>query len=369
MAQTVSSNKIKAAYLAGNVTCLFVVLIVALFVGYRIGFANLSGKLRGVFFSQRPSAVDCPEEVLAELKSIDAVIENAGNPTNVKEHDSLMVEPDEQFVYRLRANAEIEGYVLKAVSNFNIDPPVLYMNASSQLSSGVVQWIQEQQRNHFTYTTTSQSQRTTLPVSESKRRCLLVGDSVCFGIGVNDDSTIASILQSKLQPQVQVVNAGVGGYDGGQACRTADKLSSDVDYERLIYIACDNDFNDEPPADVMARFTQIKDRFSGGICVLYTPYLEYVKGDVIYGGVGSESWNQKGQGRREGCRSACEQQGLTFLDMTDRIRSYESEKKTVFAGFELYADHCHFSVAGNQLAADLLYSQLYGSEDQRISQQ
>ena len=369
MARTVSTNKVKAAFLAGNLTCLFVVSIVALFVGYRIGFANLTDKMRSVFFAQRPSAIECTDEVLAELESIHAVIENAGNPTNVKEHDSLMVEPDEQMTYRLRPNVEIEGYVLNSVSNFNIDPPVLYMNASSQLSSGALSWIQQQQRNHFTYTTTSDGHRTTLPVIQSERRCLLVGDSVCFGIGVNDDTTIASLLQGKLKPEVQVLNAGVGGYDGGQACRTAIQLSTGTEYERLIYVACDNDFNDESPIDVMRRFSEIKERFNDSICVLYTPYLEYVKGDVIYGGVGSDNWNQKGDGRREGCRKACDELGLMFLDLTDQIRTYESEKETVFAGFELYSDHCHFSVAGNQLAADLLFSRLFGTDEKGTSQQ
>lgn len=369
MGRPVSSNKVKAAFIAGNLTCGFVVLIAAFFVGYRIGFGNLSGKLRSVFLSQRPSAIDCPDDVLAELESIHAVIENAGNPTKVKEHDSLMVEPNEQFVYRLRPNVEIEGYVLKSVSNFNIDPPVLYMNASSKLSESAVSWIHQQERNHFTYTTTSEGRRTTLPLIQSERRCLLVGDSVCFGIGVNDQTTMASLLQSKLNPEVQVVNAGVGGYDGGQACRTADQLSSDAEYERLIYIACDNDFNDEAPADVMRRFSKIKERFSEGVCVLYTPYLEYVKGEVIYGGGGSDNWNQKGDDRRAGCRSACDEFGLMFLDLTDQIRSYKSEKETVFAGFDLYSDHCHFSVAGNQLAADLLFSRLYKSDSAREAQQ
>ena len=177
------------------------------------------------------------------------------------------------------------------------------------------------------------------------------------------------MLQRELSSDVMVVNAGVGGYGGDQACRKADKLSRAEDFESLVYIACDNDFQNESPSQVMQGFSRIKDRFRLGVCVLYTPYLQYVQGDLIFGGDGSASWNEKGDQRREGCRSACQDHGLAFIDLTDHIRSHRQEKRTVFAGLELYSDHCHLSVAGNRLAAALLASRLYRKhDDQKVTQ-
>ncbi len=367
MSGSVSNNKIKAAFIAGNLTCAVIVLIAGLFVGYRIGFGRIADRARSVLFSQSPRQVDCPDAVLAELTTIGAVIENAGNPTQAKEHDSIMVEPDQDFIYRLRNNAKVAGFVLRAINGANFDPPVLYMNADAELSSSARQWIQQQSRNQFVYTTTSSGMRTTLPTTDATRRCLFVGDSVCFGVGVDDADTIASIVQTALGPEITVLNAGVGGYDGQQAFRKAQQLADQDQFESLVYVACDNDFNEEPPAQVIQRFARIKDRFSNGVCVLYTPYLEYTKGDLLYGGGGNESWNQKGEQRRAGCRAACQESDLSFIDFNDVIDSYQAQRQTIFAGLELFADHCHFSKAGNRLAAQSLLSRLYPNDQQQVS--
>ena len=66
----------------------------------------------------------------------------------------------------------------------------------------------------ITYTTNSMGMRSG-EVDSSRRHILLVGDSVTFGLGVNNDETASHYLD-KEQLEYQVLNLGVPGYGIGQ---------------------------------------------------------------------------------------------------------------------------------------------------------
>jgi hypothetical protein len=70
------------------------------------------------------------------------------------------------------------------------------------------------------------------PLVRAKRKILVVGDSVAFGVGVKDGETFSSHLQELMGNARKVVNAGVGGYDGFQAFQIADELSNAITMRR-----------------------------------------------------------------------------------------------------------------------------------------
>jgi lysophospholipase L1-like esterase len=65
-----------------------------------------------------------------------------------------------------------------------------------------------------TYTTNSMGMRSE-EVDSLRDHVLIVGDSVAFGLGVNNDETVSHFLE-KAQPEYQVLNLGVSGYGIGQ---------------------------------------------------------------------------------------------------------------------------------------------------------
>ena len=65
-----------------------------------------------------------------------------------------------------------------------------------------------------TYTTNTLGMRSQ-EVDNNKEHVLLIGDSVTFGLGVNNDETISHYLENELQNH-QVLNLGVPGYGIGQ---------------------------------------------------------------------------------------------------------------------------------------------------------
>ena len=90
-------------YLMGCLTVGTVFLLVCLFVGYRIGLKNISKLLTEVFpVAKYKTVLSLPRDVLEELTKLNAVIGNAGNPTNQPEHDTIAVIPDDELTYVLR---------------------------------------------------------------------------------------------------------------------------------------------------------------------------------------------------------------------------------------------------------------------------
>ena len=71
----------------GLVAPLFFILLFTLFVGYKVGFSNLSIKLYNVIIpvtqeSKYKKILYLPDDILSELTELKAPIGNAGNPTN-----------------------------------------------------------------------------------------------------------------------------------------------------------------------------------------------------------------------------------------------------------------------------------------------
>jgi hypothetical protein len=216
---------IKIAFLAGNLAASIIFLLMFLFVGYRIGFSNLFEKLWKRVLIPSNKILYLQDNLLKELITLDAVVDNADNPTQQLSHYTILVHRDAEVGWALIPKAHISLYTLKALNPLNFDPPVLALRSDAKISDDLRSYINTQARLHYTYTVDADGFRTTLPTVESQHKLLMVGDSVLFGEAVNDDSTMASYLQKMVRESFRVVNAGVGGFSGEQALQMAKKAT------------------------------------------------------------------------------------------------------------------------------------------------
>src|SRR5437870_6180583 len=180
--------------------------------------------------------MNMPYNILKETISVNAVVDNADNPTQQLSHYTILVDRDEEVGWTLIPNARISLYMLKALNPLNFDPPVLALRSDAKISDDLRSYISRQARLHYTYTVGADGFRTTVPIVEAEHKILMVGDSVLFGEAVNDDSTMSSYLQRMIGESFRVVNAGVGGFSGEQALQMANKAAKKDKYEALIYV-------------------------------------------------------------------------------------------------------------------------------------
>ena len=355
----------KRDYALGAFTAGLLALMLFLFLGYLVGFPEVRDRIRERFSpGGEESVVDLPEDVLRELVDLNAVVSNAGNPTNRPEHDTVLVRPDEAMGYVLRPGAAITGHLLETKRPFNWDPPVLYLKTGLPQSARLRDYVEENARLSYRYSVSEEGFRTTLPEVDSSRRILVVGDSVAFGVGVNDGDTIASCLQRLEGKRFRVVNAAVGGYDGRSVFKAADRLSRDREYWALVYIACQNDFvhgGDDWTAEareVLAGFDGISDRFGGRVVVCLHTYMEYNLRDVFLDQGWSDVWIGRTEALRDSVPKLCGAFGFGYVDWSRLLEAFGREAGSVFARFALYCDHAHLAPLGNRLVAEELSTRL-----------
>jgi lysophospholipase L1-like esterase len=313
-----------------------------------------------------------PPDVLADLTRAGVIGDNFSGLNSTAEHDNFFVQPDDWLTYKLRPNVRVEVVVPPAKGEFNLDPPTLNIPDGAQLADATRAYL-SLARLRVAYTTDADGRRLTTPVTSAPRKVLIVGDSVGFGLGVDDQDTVASQLQQLLGPGIQVVNAAVGGYTGEQAVRMADVVSRSRAYEAVIYIACENDFDpdsDPPDADgagrqsltsvreIVAGFMGIAGRFEAGVTVLLTTRLEYEAQDVLLAaGADRPALDHTSRIKTDLARESAAA-GFRFAGWSDIVADHRQAAKSVLAPFALYVDHTHLSRAGNGLLAEKLVSLL-----------
>jgi hypothetical protein len=350
-------------YLMGCLTVTMVFLLVCLFVGYRVGLKNISNLFSEVFPAAKYKKVlSLPKDVLEELTELNAVIENAGNPTNQPEHNTLAVIPDEELTYVLRPNTKMFVNVLKSTKAFNFDPPVLYLNYDDRfrMSERLRAYLKKESRLQYSYSTDSHGFRTTVPSVDSNEQILIVGDSVPFGVGVADEATAASHLQRLIGKRYRIINASVGGYDGQQAFLMARKMSNNTKFAGLIYVACQNDFMQsenwiQEANSVLARVKSISTRFGDNVIIVLHTYMEYTLRDIFLENGWKEERIDKTHALRRALPRISEKYGYGYSDWTDIVDDFLRGEKNIFSRFALYADHCHLSPMGNRMMAEKLF--------------
>ena len=311
--------------------------------------------------------IDTPAELIEELRQHKAVVDDAYNPTGTKKHDTILVTPDETLKYRLRPNVQLDAYSITPENSNNFNPPTVYINQSTPISPELKAYLEKKTRLVFSITTNEQAVRTTMPNVSAKKKVLFVGDSVTFGVGVADEHTSASYLQRMVGDNYQVINAGIGGYNGEQALTMAKIQAEDNNFDALVYIACQNDFrnpetgqyNHNMALNVFEKFSQLKQAFGGNVLVVLQTYMMYNMRDVFDG---LQGWNETQSSQtdilRNGIHNGVNKIDVRYIDFTDSVAESRMHKRTLFAPTALYVDHAHFSPEGNELMASVIYNQL-----------
>jgi lysophospholipase L1-like esterase len=364
-------RQLSIAFLTGAVTVTAMVLLVGALAVYRVGpgeLADVGWRMLGRQHGGIAEELELSDLLLQELTALGAIVDNAGNPTGQSDHDNLLVRPDANRGWVLRPDASVQGHVLRARVPVNLDPPVLYLPPGALLSVALQSYLERETRLRFDYTVDAEGFRRTLPHVDSERRVLVVGDSVAFGVGVGDRDTLASALQTLVLDSLRVVNAGVGEYGPSQILATTEALSSDRDWEALIYVACQNDFQDDDPArhylspaqDMLERLAPLAPRFSNRVLVLLQTALDYTGHDVILDGAWPRGefdpeWTRE---LRDGLPASARALGFEYRDWTHTVERASTDNRSLLYRFALYADHVHLSPLGNRLAAREIHAVL-----------
>jgi len=348
-------------YVLGALTATIIFLIISCWIVYGIGFSNVVKNFSHTVFPWvREKVVDLPDGILEELTALSAGIENANNPTNLTPHDTIFVSPDPELGHRIKPNVTVSASILETTKAFNFDPPVLFYRHNADLSDDLNEFIKAKSRHHFTYSSDSEGFRKTLPIVNADKAVLIIGDSVSFGVGVDDEFTVASSLQQKFGNRYRVINASVGGYNGHQAFKAAKQLSQKYDFAGLIYVACQNDFHKakdwaSEASDVLTKIKTISNRFDQNVIVILETYMEYALRDIFLDDGWSRKKIKKTHQLRQAMPELCKNNGFAYYDWTDMVEDYRVQKKSFLSGFALYADHVHLSPLGNRLLAEKLH--------------
>jgi hypothetical protein len=200
-----------------------------------------------------------------------------------------------------------------------------------------------------------------VPEVKSDKQILIIGDSVPFGVGVDDEYTVASQLQKMIGAQYGIINAGVGNYNGHQAFEMAKKLSNGKNFSGLIYVACQNDFMQAESwvadaADVLTKINTLSGRFNNNIIIIFETYMEYNLRDIFLDSGWSDKRIEKTHSLRMSLPKITAGFGFEYYDWTDAVSKFMDKEKSIFSRFALYSDHAHLSPLGNRLLANELQS-------------
>lgn len=353
-------------FLAGVVTVGIVAAIVLGFLVYRLGLdLVLYGPPVDTPEPESRDSVAIPDAVLQGLIEREAVVANAANPTGARPHETFLVKPDPDLVFRLQPSVHVEGHVLPATEPWNIDPPILYWNGDREKPEAVREWVEASSRLAFDYRTDPDGLRRTLPPVRAERRILMVGDSVAFGVGVSDEWTPASALQQALGEEVQVVNAGVGGYQAWQALEVARRLGESERFEALVYFTSQNDFvlhRDETwprnAEEIVGAFADLRSRFGGRVLLVVVPYLEVTVDDLLLGKGWKPDMVRESRELFASLPGLCAAAGLEYIDTVRFLEGFRQEVGSVFAPFALFVDHTHLSPLASRRVAALMAERL-----------
>jgi lysophospholipase L1-like esterase len=209
-------------------------------------------------------------------------------------------------------------------------------------------------------TTDANGDRTTLPRSDAHPVVLVIGDSLAFGTGLDDDETLASVLQRRF-PSARVVNASVpSGATRDNLARLRERLEEFGDrVVALVYFFCENDIDrGVPGSSVLAPVNELTERHGvKARTLVYGQFLYRTAPEIVratterFEQVSDEELLAKMVFRRE-MEDSARELGFHVVDTWEIVQRYREQELSLFAGMALYVDHTHWSPRGTRLIAD-----------------
>lgn len=313
------------------------------------------------------SPLELTQEDINIFSNLKIGISNMNDPTNVHSNKETLL----TFYNRsnklniLKKNVQIKNYMIQSNARGSYEHPTIFRLAETD-DEYLNNYIKT--KNYFTYEyeTNELNQRIVIPYIENKKKIIIVGDSVGFGVGVNNGSDVVSLLQKKTN-DFQFINLSVGGYN----TQEIQKVISDNKYINtnaiIIYIACQNDFITLDEANIFDQKkllsakklieTKIKQGlYKDGLIVL-TPDIYFLLSNFIQEYSNEQIITLKNS-----------YDFFDNLDFKNKINFYKHlkildlENKSFTNSFSYYVDQIHFSPRGNQVLADTIYEYLLSTE-------
>jgi lysophospholipase L1-like esterase len=311
-----------------------------------------------------------PISLLSELKELGGGLENAGNPTNINLSNSPIVLANNETEFPrffLIPNASVTVNMVSPKDRFNFDPPTVFFPTSAipELSIELREWLSRNTFSRYQYTIDSNGRRVTTfdsaPIKDDAKRVFVFGDSVAFGFGVRDESSLPFQLQRLLGDDYLVFNEAVGRYGSADILARIEAIEfkpGDV----LIYVACENDFYNERSVYQQSMLQKTMENLLGlidekqvgeaiifahsNMSVLYSEYFQRWTTEQV---IASKAGLINFVGLRKDFP-----QGVTGVLWKEIASKYVEESASLFSGAGLYVDDAHFSNLGNRLAAEAL---------------
>lgn len=333
-------------------------------------------------FRKTPSQI-----LLDEIKSTGGNFDNVIELFDYKDggHDTFVVAPHQKLGARLRSNVSIRAHYLKSkvphnmssIKGYmfpagimypmypparNMHAPLLFLNNKLNYSDDLEDYIESESTVSCLMSSNELGFRNTYPKSNGEKEVLVIGDSVAFGLGVDDESTVASHLQKKIGVEYKVINAALSGYGTRENFAMIDEFK-ERHFSHLVYIICENDFRPVSPADMedpvgytVVHAMNIIERIEKDYLKMFD-HVTVVHHSHIYGAImylsscddeglkPIDNINRMAIAKTKGTN-------ISFLSWADIAKIYSTKiKKSIFAIDALYVDHCHFSSEGNELLA------------------
>ncbi|MCB2186078.1 MAG: SGNH/GDSL hydrolase family protein [Deltaproteobacteria bacterium] len=242
-----------------------------------------------------------------------------------------------------------------------LDPPTLFHHGDREIPAAdpVGFFLRRFSYFHKVVNIDAQGNRRTAPAGPAGGPVVLVaGDSVAFGLGVEDHQSLPSRLQ-EARPDFLFVNLGIPGADAlSVTSRLQEELARWGDRVRgIVYVLCENDLTPRhPPEYTFERLGEILARRPGVFRVLVFSQLVYrILPDLFRTPLQQLAAHEAARRRS---RDLAENLGLAWVDSRQLAQEFILAEANPLAGCALYCDHAHFSSLGNRLLAQAVARRL-----------
>lgn len=229
------------------------------------------------------------------------------------------------------------------------DPLTITIPSASRprVSRELNEWLARYSAAPVSLHTDGMGFRKTVPESAATNIVLVLGDSVAFGVMISDEQTLASRLQQRDPSHRYITDAVPGGSGADNLRRLEDRIARwGSAIKGVVYVHCENDLSKQPADYIIPKLMQTLN--SGNI-----PWKVFVSQRYYYTSMPEIRQNVKTPKRLH--KHALLMQEVRkapfdfVLDCGDLVRDYQREKGSLFAGYALHVDHCHYSDEGTRL--------------------
>jgi hypothetical protein len=321
-------------------------------------FDRISGRAPPRFF--RPVLTD-PSEIEALLDDMAAADVGLGNsPYEQLRTSTASTSRSVDGCPQNRPNIDKTFTYLRTPLFEMFDPVVMFYDRDRGLSQRLQRFVDRYGVRLTRFTSDEFGQRSTIPVVGRQDIVFVGGDSVAAGAMINDEETLASVLQRR-DPHRRYVNLGRGGAEAAEI-RCNVELAA-MRYPKrvreLIYVYCENDFDDDEsmgtPESVMTWLQRfVREQGIDRTTVVYAPYVFNVVPELTR--VPGERGERFKDHAEEKARlvDLVRAAGFGWVDFGELALAEADARGAPFAALSLYLDVVHHSPLGVERLADAL---------------